>query len=266
VSTNGAARRELLERHGRVYGELGLAIDFTDGITGEAAKQNTVGWKRTLPLPHAARGAALLTSRLNRNPIVVLGASGLIGIDVDGKDGRALVRRLGLELPTTVTVVSGREDGGTHLWYRRPEGVPVGVVKVQLAAKVTISADGYLVVPPARHPDGRTYAFLEGREPWTIPIAELPAETVVALSRADRTAASKRRRATGPVPPGDRHEHLRQISWSMRRYSGASEEAIVAALLTENELRCDPPKAERLVEALAKYTFEHVNPIGGDDE
>ena len=252
---------------GQVYGELGLAVNFTDGIRGDSAKENTRGWKQTEPLPHPARGVALLTSRLDRNPIVVLGASGLVGIDVDGAPGRSLLRNCGADFPTTVTVVSGREDGGHHLWYRPPAGAPSGVVKVQLKDTVIASSNGYFVCPPARHPSGRTYRFVKGREPWTIPIAELPLATVERLASMARTARADRRRiVTGPVLPDNRHEHLRQISWAMRRYSGASLEAIKAALLAENAGRCQPPKDERLVHALAEYTFQHVRPIGDDDE
>ena len=197
---------------GQVYGELGLAVNFTDGIRGDSAKENTRGWKQTEPLPHPARGIALLTSRLDRNPIVVLGASRLIGIDVDGEPGRALLRAIEAEFPRTVTVVSGRDDGGHHLWYRPPAGAPPGVVKVQLKDKVIASKDGYLCCPPARHPSGRTYRFAEGREPWTIAIVELPLPTVElagehGLDRAGGQPADRDRpgpsRQPARTPPRD---------------------------------------------------------------
>lgn len=254
-------RRELLERCGHCYGELALALAFTDGLHGEAAKQNTAGWKRTLPLPHPARGIALLTSSgQSANPIVVLGASRLIGVDEDGEPGRALRDSLGLEFPPTVTVLSGRPDGGRHFWYRHPEGAPAGVVKVQLSETVTVSSDGYLVAPPAVHPTGRQYAFAPGFEPWTIPIAVLPLPTVLRLAAEHRTASAEAITGSGPVTTNHRHNHLRRIAWVMRRYSGASLEAIEQALLTENQIRCQPPKEERLVRALAKYTFENWEP------
>ena len=107
---------------------------------------------------------------------------------------------------------------------------------------MTISADGYFVCPPARHPEGRTYAFLEGREPWTIEIADLPKNAVAVLVSEARLRQAADRRTSGEINAGDRHEHLRAISYAMRRYSGASLEAIEAALLTENALRCKPPR------------------------
>jgi hypothetical protein len=259
-------RAETLELHGRTYAGLHLAIAFTDGIEGEGAKIAR-GWKGTKPLSDPEFAAGYLAARgARRNPVVVLGTSNLIGVDVDGEQGRALLRRLGVEFPRTVTVVSGRTDGGCHLWYRRPTDAPIGVVKVQFSREVTVSADGYFVVPPALHPEGRVYSFLEGREPWTIEIAELPPVTIDTLAREARLRKSALRHEDGKIGSGDRHEHLRQISWAMRRYSGASQEAIEAALLAENELRCRPQKAEHLVRALAEYTYENVNPIGDDDE
>ena len=254
-------RRELLERYGRCYGELGLALAFTDGLRGEAAKQHTAGWKRTVPLPHPARGIALLTSSgQSANPIVVLGASRLIGVDEDGEQGRALRHSLGVEFPPTVTVLSGREEGGRHFWYRSPEGAPAGVVKLQLSEKVTVSTDGYLVCPPARHPSGRLYSFAPGLEPWSIEIAELPPATVIRLAAEHRTASAEAITNSGPVTTNHRHNHLRRIASVMRRYSGASLEAIEAALLAENATRCEPPKDVELVRALAKYTVENWEP------
>jgi Bifunctional DNA primase/polymerase, N-terminal len=260
VSTE--ARRELLERYGAIYGELGLAIAFTDGIKGEDAKRCTSGWKEKARLKSAEQGKALMGTGLAKNPIVALKASGLIGVDVDGEQGRSLVRYLKLKFPSTVAV---RTSNGGHLWFRPPEGAPIGVVKVQFSDKLTTSGDGYLVCPPARHPDGMTYAFVEGHEPWAITIAELPLSIVELFAVKNTAGKAAQRVNTGPVAPGDRHEHLRQISYAMRRYSGASQEAIEAALIAENELRCRPPKAEHLVRELAAYTYQHIQPIGDDE-
>jgi hypothetical protein len=253
---------ELLGRLGRTYGDLRLAIAFTDGIRGDAAKRNSKGWKETKPLLSAEQGQALMGAALARNPIVCLKASGLIGIDIDGEQGRSLARYLKLRFPETVAVRTGN---GGHLWFRPPKGAPPSVVKVQLSDKLTTSADGYFVCPPARHPAGVTYTFVEGLEPWTTPIAELPLEIVDLFAEKNRNAKAGQHAATGPIQAGDRHEHLRQISYAMRRYSGASLEAIEAALLVENQHRCSPPKPERLVRELAAYTHRHISPIGEED-
>ncbi len=247
-------RLELLGRFGRLYGELGLAIAFTDGLAGDAAKAVTSkGWNRTERLPHAARGEALLTSRgLRRNPVVVLRASGLIGVDVDGVGGRSLSNRLvPTGWPATVTVRSGRVDGGLHLWYRAPAyEFPA---KIELSGSgLKTSRDGYLVAPPSLHGDtGAEYAFVDGRAPWEHELALAPAtilETLVIARRAHDDGV--RADDQCPVSEGDRHDFLMRKGCSMRR-AGFGVDAIRAALLIENGRRCTPPKDERLVEELA---------------
>ena len=128
-------REQLLEQHGRSYGAQHLAVTFSDGLDGDDAKRVTrKGWPNTPRLADAEYGAALLAGRgKNRNPAVVLGASGLIGIDIDGEAGVELLRKVNPrlvdeQLTRTVTVTTGK---GWHLWYRRPEGM-TGSGKIEL--------------------------------------------------------------------------------------------------------------------------------------
>src|SRR5690606_34972004 len=51
---------------------------------------------------------------------IVPGPSGLVGFDVDGPEGEATARSLGLFEVPTLRVRTGREDGGIHLYFRRP--------------------------------------------------------------------------------------------------------------------------------------------------
>lgn len=247
-------RLQRLGRYGRLYGELALAITFTDGLLGERAKSVTSkGWNRTEQLPHAARGEALLTSQgLLRNPVVVLASSGLIGVDVDGEGGRNVSRALVHGgWPETVTVRSGRADGGLHLWYRPPAGD--WPAKVELSGNgLKTAGDGYLVVPPALHGEtGNEYVFVEGHAPWELPLAVLPARVLEGLvaARQNRNEAERSDDAS-PVTEGDRHDFLMRKGCAMRR-AGFGETAIRAALLVENGRRCKPPKDKHLVEELA---------------
>jgi hypothetical protein len=250
------ARIELLERYGRVYGELGLAVAFTDGIEGDDAKRVTrKGWNQTPRLADGPFGAALLAGRgLQRNPVVVLGASGLIGIDIDGPEGAQLLRNLRSErLPRTVTVETGK---GWHLWYRRPEGLE-GAAKIELGPEgLEVAKDGYLVAPPALHPSGHVYAFASGREPWNLPLAELSAEPFLAHAKRSRTAEIA---SHEPSTAGGRHRRLRRLAGAMVRV-GATDAAILAALLVENEHGCYPPKDERLVRELARDIAKRYRP------
>ena len=94
---------------------------------------------------------------------------GVVVLDVDPRNGgdegwSELVD--GREVPDTLTTLSGRGDGGVHLYFLRPRG--------ELSARglppgIDLKAAGYCVLPPSVHPD--TGGIYEWR---TAPIAPLP--------------------------------------------------------------------------------------------
>jgi putative DNA primase/helicase len=245
-------RGEDLERHGRAYGALRLAVAFTAGLEGDDAKRVTVrGWDRTPRLVDPEQGAAILRARgERRNPATVLRPSGLIGIDIDGADGVGLVRRLVPEgLPRTVAVETGAE-ASYHLYFLAPVGARSAFVELGPEG-VTTKTNQYLVAPPAFHPFGRIYRFANGRAPWEIALAHLPLALLERFERAARGERARRAAAAGPIAAGGRHDHLMRLGCAMRR-RGAGEATIVAALLVENRDRCAPPKDEELVLGLAR--------------
>ena len=245
-------RAELLERHGRAYGALRLAVAFTAGLEGDDAKRVTFrGWDTTRPLADPEQGAAIVRHRgETRNPAIVLRPSGLVGVDVDGPEGVELLRRLAPEgLPRTVAAQTGKLDG-FHLYYRAPDGARVAFVELGPEG-VTAKRNQYLVAPPALHPSGSVYRFAEGRAPWELELAALP---LVLLERLERAAHGERQRqavTVGPIAAGGRHDHLLRLGCAMRR-RGAGEATIAAALVVENRDRCAPPKDEPLVLELAR--------------
>lgn len=105
-------------------------------------------------------------------------------VDVDPRNGgseslKNLEASYGV-LPATLTVVSGRGDGGSHRYYRRPSGT---LTSKQLGCGIDIkTSSGYVVAPPSIHPaSGRPYTWIEA------PIAE-PPQWLVDLTRPPRTA------------------------------------------------------------------------------
>lgn len=253
-------RRVDLERHGRAYGELRLAIAFTDGLEGEAAKRVSArGWDKTGRLASAEFGASYLAGRgERRNPAVVLRPSGLVGIDIDGPSGVDHLRRIVPErLPRTITVTTGKESG-FHLWYAAPEGARSAFVELGPDG-ITPKANQYLVAPPAVHPSGRVYRFADGRAPWEIELTELPLDLLERLERAGGNERRQRAASTGPIASGHRHDHLMRLGSAMRRH-GACLEAVTAALLTENSHRCQPPKDEQTIVALAADLTHRYGP------
>jgi Bifunctional DNA primase/polymerase, N-terminal/Primase C terminal 1 (PriCT-1) len=254
VSIVAADRAEILERHGREYGRLRLAVGWTLGLEGDDAKVSRHWQSSPDRLADEEHGAALLAGRgSRRNPVVSLRASGLIGVDVDGEPGRTLVRELvPAGLPRTVIVASGREDGGHHFWYRPP--ADCAHAKVEFSGDgLKLSTDGYLVIPPSLHgATGRPYSFLEGCAPWEREITELPGALYRMLREHDRQIdESERADDTGPIGEGSRHRHLLRLGCAMRRV-GAGEQTILAALQVENSRRCHPPKTDEHVRELAR--------------
>jgi hypothetical protein len=125
-------------------------------------------------------------------------------------------------------------------------------VKIELGPEgLEIAKEGYFVCPPARHPSGRIYSFAPGLAPWDIPPTPLSLRQLEPFLAHAKTSRAEQIADTGPITTGGRHRHLRRIAGAMRRV-GAMEESIAAALLVENERRCNPPKSERLVRELAR--------------
>ena len=180
-----ADRDDLLRRYGHLYGDLGLAIAFTSGIDGVAAKRcTTKGWQHTEPLADAEAGERVLARRGRRaNPVVVLKQSGLIGVECDTRERLEQIESL--DLPATVTVQSS-EAYKRHYWFK-PSSDALEYVAFRFEAKITADKGRYLALPPAIHPSGGIYAFVNS--PEDTEIAVLPRakyDELVALASETR--------------------------------------------------------------------------------
>lgn len=92
---------------------------------------------------------------------------GVVVLDIDPRSGGdATLAKLEAKhgpLPTTLTVTTGRGDGGRHLWYQRPSGRLRG----RLPDGIDVKSSGYVVAPPSVHPDtGGLYR-------WVLPAAPM---------------------------------------------------------------------------------------------
>lgn len=178
----------------------------------------------------------------------------LLVLDLDPRNGgtlEALEQRAGVELPPTLEVVSGRRDGGRHLYYLRPFRQPY---RGNVPAGIDIKTNGYMVMPPSVHPDtGKPYTWVY-RE-----AARLPRQ-VVALMLPRTRLTRRNSNATDPVAlaafvrtlqPGERHDGLH---WAARRAheAGASQRGLDRLVDAAEDIGMDPGEARRVVESAGK--------------
>jgi len=177
--------------------------------------------------------------------------SGLVVLDVDPRNGgdeslHDLEARYG-PLPDTVTALTG--GGGQHRYFSLPEGVTVR--SRVLAPGPELKGDGaYVVAPPSVHPSGQLYRWELTRGPGDVPLASLPA-WLLELAQDGRSPDRYDAFDGHPIPEGHRHTHLVSLAGKLRR-DGLSVEAIEAALLEENERRCQPPLPDDEVREIAR--------------
>jgi hypothetical protein len=104
-------------------------------------------------------------------------------IDIDPRSGGDVtLARLVAEhgpLPPTLTAMTGRGDGGRHLWWLRPPGRLTG----RRLPGIDVKTDGgYVVAPPSIHPDtGRPYWWAT-----VAPVAVMPEWLATLVTEPER--------------------------------------------------------------------------------
>lgn len=168
-----------------------------------------------------------------------------IVIDMDGAEADSsmieLERKYG-SLPETLQVATGR---GRHLYFN-PSGTIIKPSAGVLGPHLDIRGEGsYVILPPSVHANGTRYEWAN-----EAPIAALPEAWRMTLSGPERPKTSPQTDGD-KIPGGRRNQHLMSLAGSMRR-PGMSQQAIEAALLQENKLRCEPPLGETEIRSIAQ--------------
>jgi hypothetical protein len=183
-------------------------------------------------------------------------SSGLIALDLDPRNGGEtswLHLRADRTIPKTAKQRTG--GGGRHIFFHNPGDVRCGT----LAPGVDVKAEGgYVILPPSVHPSGETYRWLDedlGGKALLEP-AVLPDWLLARLRSGNQRQANNVTTAPEVLVEGQRNNGLTSLAGIMR-HRGMSQESIDAALLTENQKRCDPPLDEdevhRIAESVSRY-------------
>lgn len=202
------------------------------------------------------------------NANVAIATAGLLVLDIDGGANPWPGDAEFLADLADCPVRASTPRGGSHRWYRQPEGRAWSITIGLLAPKVDTRANGgYALVPPSANNGERwPYLWEEGRAldrgPGDLP--EPPGWLADALDEIEagrvRGEPGERRASAllpgalladgNPIPEGYRNNVLTSLAGSMRRV-GMTAPAILAALLAENAGRCVPPLPDREVERIA---------------
>lgn len=192
-------------------------------------------------------------------------ASSIVVVDIDPAHGGELTlatmeSRFGA-LPLTWAVETG--GGGVHFYFEMPNcdiRNSAGAVGPGIDIR---GSGGYVVAPPSTHVSGGTYRWSELR-PGKTEIAPLPGWVI------ERTTPNGNRMAAPAMPAriveGQRNVVLTSAAGTMRR-KGFCEEAMLAALLVENRVKCSPPltrgEVERIARSIERYKPEPVLTANG---
>jgi|GEM_PF-944120 len=190
-----------------------------------------------------------------------LATDGLLVIDIDGKDNPwPADPELAADLAECgALAITGR--GGRHHIYSKPDGKGWRSTAGKLADHVdTRSCGGYIVLAGSTVTnDGKacTYNWVDGME-LSSPPDELPPPPAWLIQQLDQLGhrpagggSGARAADQSKFPEGKRNDGMFRLACALRRM-GMQELEILAALLTANENRCEPPLDESEVESIAE--------------
>ncbi len=174
------------------------------------------GTKKTLKDSHGFLDATTDENQIqtwwqfsNYNIGIACGNSGFIVLDLDRHDVDGVGNFLKLpgyqELPKTVSAITGDveqpEKCGFHYLFKLPEGEKLRGNLNHCFNKqkcgIDIKNKGFIVVEPSQRKDGKSYKWLDGRSPWDVEIADLPAWLAVLIVIPE---AEKKTKNDAPIP------------------------------------------------------------------
>ncbi len=204
----------------------------------------------------------------SRSGIVVLDVDVAKGTKPSGEATLDELRSTHGALPATITSLTG--GGGKHFFFRYQKAVMNS--RVGFLPGLDIRGDGgYVVAPPSLHKSGRRYEWMEGHDPDSIDLAEMPPWLIDILINTKKevpiTVNAEREVPPVPqteddlIPAGERNSTLTSLAGKMRQ-GGMTESEINAALKTMNQARCKPPlphiEVEKIARSISRYEPQAV--------
>lgn len=186
--------------------------------------------------------------------------TGLLLLDVDNKDDgpgnlRDLEQKHG-QLPDTVEAITG--SGGRHILFKYPANRKITNKARFHPGLDTRSDGGMFVAAPSIHASGRRYEWEVLSHPDDVELAECP-EWLLNLMAASSTKVKALKTKSTPesqILDGERNSALTSLAGTMRR-RGMEYDSILAALMIENDKRCQPPlddqEVEQIVRSVTRY-------------
>lgn len=189
-------------------------------------------------------------------------SSGVCVIDLDideekGKNGLKAMRdweqRYGSVLKPSCMAITGR--GGMHYFFRASEEVKC---RINLLPGVDIRGDGgYIMAPPSLHPNGNRYRWRDNLSIDEVPIIEMD-DNIKYLLFHDSNMLQSKPAYISPdkIPDGERNGTIFKFACMMQA-RGASDSAVFAATMAENEAKCCPPLTEREVQIIVNSALKY---------
>ncbi|MDE2058745.1 MAG: AAA family ATPase [candidate division NC10 bacterium] len=186
-------------------------------------------------------------------------ASTLAVMDFDGPHAEQAWRSTGVSVPRTARVYTPH---GVHDYFRMPPSVECDEVdrKVRIVTArecgcvkpcgVDLLVKGYALAPPTpRYREDPDYVLEPSR------IADLPEGVLALMRHATATGNGERFTIAERIPEGERNTELYKLARSLKARN-MSPDAILAALLKENEMKCEPLLPDAEIEKIVAHAYE----------
>lgn len=212
----------------------------------------------------ATRDEEVIAREFARHPIgVAIATAGLVVVDVDDPQS-PLLREPGVKEALESAPTSQTPGGGTHHFFRRPDGFRGKNWNGVVAHGIDLKTDGgYIILPPTERAEG-AYVWTRGdlqkmsRESLPMLPEAINRNIEQAADRASPKVKSSvdRSMAAGVIPEGQRNSTLASHAGLLRR-RGWSHAEIARELHAMNATQCQPPlemgEVDQIASSIARY-------------